>query len=308
MNVPKRGLLLPVCTLLVSTLALPLAADRGRGRGRDRDRHEHVLYGMAHLTRTGPNLLYRLDPETGAATLVGSTGTSVLRISAMAFSDHEVMYAVGVRGGDPAETHVLVTVDLETAAVAEVGPTGLEGFFGVFPQRRVMSDMTFSRDDELFAYTFPGGGLATIDLETGAATQRIEPGFPGTGFFNGGGLAFSDDEVLYHGGDSGDLPGEGSAGLQALDPETSEVLFELPLLFPPGFGLDPRPNTMDFDPETEVLFSLFKANFMEQATWFGTIDPVTGVATVLGPTADGMAALAWGPKHDRDDDDDDEDD
>lgn len=208
----------------------------------------------------------------------------------------------GVRN-DEAETHILATIDLTTATATEVGPTGLEGFFGVFPQRRVMSDITFSDDGELFAYTFPGGGLATIDLATGAGTQRIAPGFPGIGFFNGGGLAFSPDGDLSHGGDSGNQPGEGEAGLQVLDPENSEVLFELPLLFPIGFGLDPRPNTMDFEPDTGVLYSLFKANFMEQATYFGTIDTVAGVASVLGQTADGLNALAWGPEDDDDDDD-----
>jgi hypothetical protein len=297
--------------LTSAVLAFPLAAGHGHHDDDDdggRHRRKRVLYGMAHLDRTGPNMFYRIDRKTGAASLIGSTDPSVvLRISAMAVSDDGVMYAVGVRP-DVAETHVLVTVDLETAAATEVGPTGLEGFFGVFPQRRVMPDMTFSDDGELFAYTFPGGGLATIDLETGAATQRIPPGFPGTGFFNGGGLAFSPDEVLYHGGDSGNQPGQGSAGLQALDPDDSEVLFELPLVFPAGFGSDPRPNTMDFEPRKGILYSLFKANFMEEATWFGTIDPVTGVATVLGQTADGMAAIAWGPKKHRNDDDDDDDD
>lgn len=292
MRIPKTWVFLLMSAVLVAAFARLLGADGGED-------DERVLYGMAHLGPTSPNTLYAIDPETGAATVVGSTGTSILRISAMALSDDEVMYAVGWRLEAEGETHVLVTIHLETGAATEVGPTGLEGFFGIFPQRRVMSDLTFSESGELFAYAFPGGGLATVDLETGAATQRIAPGFPGTGFHNGGGLDFSPAEVLYHGGDSGNMPGEGSAGLQALDPETSEVLFELPLLFPIGFGSDPRPNTMDFEPKTGVLYSLFKANFMEQATYFGTIDPVTGVATVLGQTADGMAAIAWGPEDDR---------
>lgn len=288
MRPSKTWWLLPICAALVAALTTPLAADPD-GHG-----PKPVLYGMAHLSRTSPNLLHEIDPKTGAATLIGSTGTSVLRISGMAFSADGVLYAVGSRN-DAAETHVLVTIDLETVEPTEVGPTGLEGFIGVFPQRRVMSDLTFSEDGELFAYTFPGGGLATIDLATGAATQRIEPGFPGTGFFNGGGLAFSRHGVLYHGGDSGTQPGEGSAALQALDPEDSEVLFEIPLLFPLGFGLDPRPNTMAFHPRSEKLFSLYKANLMEQATYFGRINVHTGVARVIGQTADGMNALAWGP-------------
>ena len=106
--------------------------------------------------------------------------------------------------------------------------------------------------------------------------------------------------MLYHGGDSGMQPGEGSAALQALDPEDSEVLFEVPLLFPIGFGLDPRPNTMAFHPRSGKLYSLFKANLMEQQTTFGRINLHTGVARVIGQTADGMNALAWGP--DRGDD------
>lgn len=301
MKASKMWPYLALGAALFSTLTFPLAAD-----GNEKTEHERVLLGMAHLDRTGPNFLYQLEPETGEASLIGSTGTSVLRISAMAWSDDEVLYAVGVRN-DAAQTHVLVTIDPETAEPTEVGPTGLEGFFGVFPQRRVMSDMTFSEDGELFAYTFPGGGLATIDLATGAGTQRIAPGFPGTGFFNGGGLAFSPDEVLYHGGDSGTQPGQGSAALQALDPADSEVLFEVPLLFPAGFGSDPRPNGMDFEPETGILHSLYKVGFGQQATFFGVIDPVTGIATVLGQTADGMAALAWGPEQEDDQGEDDDD-
>lgn len=293
MKPSRKWWLVLICAALAPALALPPAADAGH------DGEERVLYGMAHLSRTGPNLLYSIDPGTGEAALIGSTGTSVLRISAMALSDDGVMYAVGVRN-DAAETHVLVTIDLETAEPTEIGPTGLEDFIGVFPQRRVMSDLSFSKHGELYAYAFPGGGLATIDLATGTATQRIEPGFPGTGFFNGGGLAFSRLGVLLHGGDSGDQPGEGSAALQVLDPDDSEVLFERPLHFPEGFGLDPRPNTMDFHPRTGRLYSLFKANFMEQETYFGRIFPVLGIAWVIGPTADGMAALAWGPDPDDD--------
>lgn len=292
MRASTRWLFLLTSAALVSALALPLAADGDHGH----HGHERLLYGMAHLGPTSPNLLYTLDPETGEATQVGSTGTSILRISAMALSNEGVMYAVGWRpepGGG--ETHVLATLDLETGAATEVGPTGLEDFVGVFPQRMVMSDLTFSGCGELFAYTFPGGGLATIDVDTGAATQRIPPGFPGTGFHNGGGLDFSPFGFLFHGGDSGNQPGQGKAGLQLLDPEDSEVLFEWPLIFPSGFGQDPRPNGMDFEPGTFALYSLFKAAFMEQATYFGTIHLLTGVAAVLGQTADGMSALAWGP-------------
>jgi len=78
----------------------------------------------------------------------------------------------------------------------------------------------------------------------------------------------------------------------------STVLFELPLLFPLGFGLDPRPNGIDFEPRTETLHALLKADLMDQTTWFDTIDPVTGVVTIVGQTANGLSALAWGPDED----------
>jgi hypothetical protein len=34
---------------------------------------------------------------------------------------------------------------------------------------------------------------------------------------------------------------------------------------------------------------------MEQQTYFGRINVHTGVARLIGQTADGMNALAWGP-------------
>ena len=256
-----------------------------------------LLYGIAHLGRDVPSILYRIDPADGTTVEIGEIDFE--RISAMALSPGGVMYATGERS-DGSDLSVLLTVDLVTAAGTEVGLTGLEGFHGVFPNRRVISDFAFrDSDGTLYAYAFPGGSLATMDLGSGAGTQLTGPTFPGTGFFNGGGLAFTLDGTLYHGGDEGNMPGQGGPGLQQLDPATSVVLGEIPLLFPPDFeGTDPRPNGMSTHPDTGVIYSLLKANFMEDDTYFGLIDPGTGEVTVVGETADGLAALSWGPPDD----------
>lgn len=91
MRIPRTWWLLLLCAAAVWIPAPPLAADG------DDDGEERVLDGMAHLSRTGPNLLYEIDPESGEATLIGSTGTSVLRISVIEVSDDGMLYAVGSR-------------------------------------------------------------------------------------------------------------------------------------------------------------------------------------------------------------------
>jgi hypothetical protein len=253
-----------------------------------------ILYGASHVGPDGPSTFYTIDPTTGAATLKGNLGFE--RISGMDLSADGTMYATGERM-DGSDEHVLLPIELVTGIATEVGPTGVQYFHpAIFRGFNTMTDISFRSDGVLYAYTFPGDGLGAVDLVTGAATQLTAVTFPGTGFFNGSGLAFSPTDDLYHGGDDGFVVGEGTQALQILDQSNSEVLATVPLIFPAGFGLDPRPNAMDFHPITGVLYASIKAEFQEREAYLGTIDPVSGIVTIIGQTVDGMDALAWGEK------------
>jgi hypothetical protein len=68
----------------------------------------------------------------------------------------------------------------------------------------------------------------------------------------------------------------------------------VPLVFSPPADNNPRHNAMDFKPGTGVLFgSLNDGVGGLPENHLSTIDTTTGVVTVLGPTQDGLDALAF---------------
>ncbi|HXF80864.1 MAG TPA: hypothetical protein VN598_18495 [Usitatibacter sp.] len=79
-----------------------------------------VLYGaVANGSPSNPSSLIRINQETGIATLVGGFGTAVSDIN---FSAAGTLYAWD------RTTNALGTVNLTTAAVTDVGPSGLLAF------------------------------------------------------------------------------------------------------------------------------------------------------------------------------------
>jgi Dockerin type I domain len=53
---------------------------------------------------------------------------------------------------------------------------------------------------------------------------------------------------------------------------------------------------MDFDPTTGILWASVANNFGMAASYLTTIDPATGIVTVIGQTASGLDALAVEPE------------
>jgi hypothetical protein len=205
---------------------------------------------------------------------------------------------------------VLITVDTTTGVGTEVGPTGVEGFSGIFGGTDTFTDISFRPSDGmLFGFGLPGESIATIDLGTGAASQIAFATFNGELGFqanDGSGLAFDSAGILFHaageelGGQtcSGSPPngGGGAPGcpdlLHTVNPDTSIATIFRELTFPAGD--DPRPNAMDFDPATGTLFASIVYGFGGSATnYLGTMDISTGEVSLLGETSRGLDAIAF---------------
>ncbi len=236
----------------------------------------NVLYGAAFIGPNGPATLYGIDPENGVATEIGPIG--FWRVSAMDFSPSGVLYATG---RDPATgLHVLLTIDTDTGAGTQIGPTGVETLgFG-----QTVSDVSFRPSDgTLFAYLEDRDGLGTIDLDTGAATAL------GSTFISccGNGMAFSSDGTLLHANEN---------NLHVLDQTTGQASVQAPLDFPP-VGPFLRINSMDFQPETGILFGFLIGDTGGQPIYLVTVEPASGVVSLVGgQTVNGLDAIAWGPR------------
>ncbi len=236
----------------------------------------NVLYGAAFIGPNGPATLYGIDPENGVATEIGPIG--FWRVSAMDFSPSGVLYATG---RDPATgLHVLLTIDTDTGAGTQIGPTGVETLgFG-----QTVSDVSFRPSDgTLFAYLEDRDGLGTIDLDTGAATAL------GSTFISccGNGMAFSSDGTLLHANEN---------NLHVLDQTTGLASVQAPLDYPP-VGPFLRINSMDFQPETGILFGFLNGDVGGQPIYLVTVEPASGVVSLVGgQTVNGLDAIAWGPR------------
>ena len=233
------------------------------------------LFGAAFVGSTGLARLYRIDPTTGAAALIGPIGFE--RVSGMEY-DREtgVLYATGQRT-DAAHTNVLLAIDPSTAAGHEIGPTGIVGFAFATEPDIAMRDS----DGAIYAYLDLGDGVGTIDRVTGAMSFL---GFSGVSGF-GNGLAFDRAGALYL---------ADGANVDTLDQTTGAATVG-PLLtysgFPPPLTTF-RVSAMDENCDGR-LFVTVQDDGPGGPTYLGVLDPVSGKVGHIGPTTPGMDALAW---------------
>ena len=234
-----------------------------------------TIYGSAYPAPGGVATLYTISPTTGAATPIGSIGFP--QVGSLAFAANGTLYGVGFLGG----TSVLLTINTTTGAGSLVGSTGIADFF---------QDIAFRSDGTLFGYaghipaTGPSvGNIYTINTTTGAATLV---GSTGKGFPFGDGLAFAAANVLYT---------ANQLELDSIDQFTGTATTVIPLNYAPDFGTEiPRANGMKFDPFTGTLYAAVVSGGNQQARVrsLGTINISTGVVTRIGPTIDGLDAIA----------------
>ena len=213
---------------------------------------------------------------TGAATAIGLIGFE--RVSGMDFGPDGVLYATAERA-DGSDTPVLITIDPVTGAGTEVGPIGI-------PNTRAVPGLTFRADGTLYAYQrligSPFAQLITINTATGAGTV-VGPTTIGTAF--GHALSFDPLDQLFQ--SFGPL-------LVTLNPANGAftAFFVGMSPFPVGAAV----NGMDFAGDG-TLFAILDLTGGSGPADLITIDPVTGLVTDLGPTANDMDALAVAPGH-----------
>lgn len=229
-----------------------------------------ILYGITGAGNSS-SILYRIDPATGSAELVGPTGFS--HVTALSFDPVTgVLYGhqSDIPGSGAAN---LITIDSTTGLGALVGSTGQQ-----------ISDMTFSATGVLYGWSQGPQGQAlddlyTIDTSTGLATGV---GDSGVGTLQTG-LAFDRNGTLWM---------KTSNDLYTVDPITGKAVFDQTLTFSSSLN-----NVLAFD-EQNVPYSISRRNgssYLERIDLdSGTVTEV-GSITVGGVGVAGISALAFQP-------------
>jgi hypothetical protein len=223
------------------------------------------LYGC---TQTFPARLYRINPATGAAFLIGTIpGMNNCRGLALHPTTH-VVYAVGL---NPSTFQFsLYTVDPLTAASTLIGALNL-----------VPSDIAFRSDGTLFVH-LDGFGVetsaGTVDLTTGAATLLPPTGTAG----NGNGIAFDANDRLFHGT---------QFTLNEINQTTGTAVPIANLTFPPVpscFGTGQLDALTNRGPGP--LYGVMSCGALAHIV---TVDTATGIVTLHGETVANLGAIAF---------------
>ncbi|HML96542.1 MAG TPA: IPTL-CTERM sorting domain-containing protein [Thermodesulfobacteriota bacterium] len=248
--------------------------------------HAQVLYGAATGQTSGnaPSSLYTIDPETGAANLIGPIGFNGV-------TGLEILPDGRLVGSANADTEdgnaaVLIEIDSDTGAGSLIGILGNSSNPGECSR---MPDIAFSCDlGLLYGYSDSCSGntegLHLINPDNGVATL-IGP----SGFTDGGnGLAVRPGTSTIFG-----TPID-ATGLVILNRITGAGT-----VIPPSVGNVPNAiNAMDFNPETGVLFGSFKDSGDilgngEDLGYLVTINIPDGNITVIGQTVLGLDAIVF---------------
>ena len=228
-----------------------------------------TIYGSVY-TSGGLATLYTIDSTTGAGTVIG-TGMGFKQVGAIDLDPVSgTLYGIGRRAGGNAS--VLITISTTTGVGTEVGPTGLT---------ENVSDISFRSDGSLFALDRTAAFFSISTLSGGAT-------FIGYGnnaiISQGDALAFSPGDVLYRATAT-------PPTLRTKDPSTADETEVATMDYSPLTSQSdvPRPNGMDFEVATGILWASIKSN---SANYLATIDTSNGDVSYVGTTVAGLDALA----------------
>ena len=293
MKAPRR------LTMLVALTALILAA--GLQPVSAAPQPKPILYGTTGRCNNpfpgGPcsenSTLYRIDPSTGAATLIGSVGHTV---NGLAWDPKTAkLYASTAIGcGDPLSVcpfHGLITIDTTTGLGTPVNPLAVN--FGLDGEPSPIHSLAINGAGRLAAWYDEFGGptdtFVTIDKATGVATE-----FPDTGIdTSANGLAYDVFNQLWNIDTKRctlfDANGACLAFAQTaylLDPKTGKPLSSKSLTPPTMAALG------DFNPFTNLYYGL-RFQGRNSPTFIEVVDVNAGTVTELGRTVTGLHTLAF---------------
>jgi outer membrane autotransporter protein len=230
-------------------------------------RARDLLFGA--IGHGNPSDLFILNPSNGSVALdLGPTGFS---ITGLAFDP-----TTGILYGSTANR--LSNGDLIRLNPA-TGAGTLVGNFGV--ANHSMADITFTKNGTLYGWAEPGlDDLHVINKATGAATDVGNAGIS----TYGSGLAANSKDVLFYAGSGNTGPLRTINKTSGL-PTTVATLSGGPLF--PGSPID----ALAFN-SADVLYGV-NGSFGGGATHLIIINTVTGVITDVGPSLNGLDAIAF---------------
>jgi hypothetical protein len=246
----------------------------------------------------GPASLYIINPNTGAGTLVGPTGFT--RVSAMDFHPRTgILYALKTGDSSPTTDGVdLLRIDTITGKGTLIGRVKSDTP-GITTD--VATGMSFDPNGILYANIFFDSpimssldtmNIFTINTSTAQATHigsRSDIG-------SGEAIAINSSGQLF------EMRGAfiASAAVIELSKTTGAALSSVPMVTPaspgPPFLSDFRYNGAAFNPTNGLLLGSVNTGFGgSPQNWIGTLNPLTGITSLLTPTVDSLDAFAWQP-------------
>jgi len=239
------------------------------------------LYGTTAGGSSNPSTLYLINPATGSANEVGPVGFD--RCSSLDAFDG-LLYAVCER--PETDVQVLVRINPFSGQGTEIGP--LNSCQNIF-------DMAFRSDGSLFAvgWNEPCSEdefeLLSINTSSGNASifGKLIDYF---GCTSGNGLAFSPDNQLFY--SSTDCNANDIVGQIYLVNQSTGLATQISTVnFPFSADDEVRTNAIKFNPDTGLMYA--SVNSSNEGNFLGIINPFTGSINIVGPTVDGLDAIAF---------------
>ena len=252
-----------LAALLAATLASAAAAAPPPG-----------LYGATGVLgndTTPPSDLYRIDPNTGAATSVGRIGYALTGMALDPTSG--TLYGVTAAVQLSTTERHLITIDSATGAGTIVGSI----------RTHHIEDIAFDREGRLYGWNESGDDLATIDKRNGAVANVADSGL---GVTWGNGLAFDRNGVLW-----GMLNGD-YGNLWTVNAATGQVARGPRLTGSPNTTGGAGMNAAAFGCDGTSLYAAVN-DFGDPPTYLVTVDTARGEITNRGTTVTALDALEW---------------
>lgn len=245
-----------------------------------------ILYGAATGQTSGnrPSSLYMLNPDTGAATLIGPIGFN--GVTGLEFLPDGRLIASANADNDDDFIAVLIEINRDTGAGSLIGILGNDNIENECAR---MPDIAYdSNRGQLFGYSdFCFGDTEGLNLIN---PNNADVNFIGPSGFEDGGNALAvrrTDSTIFGTPIDAD-------GLITLNRNTGAGT-----VIPASAGNVPNAiNAMDFNPQSGVLFGSFKdfddiIGNGESESYLVTINTDNGVFTVVGQTVLGLDAIVF---------------